>query len=98
MQQILAEDFQDASALIEGLVQKAAGVSLWIVLVVASLVSGLRNGDYLSYLQLRLASLHQTSRNYLEICSKALIRCIGKKPRRCFRFFVRVTIFYQFQS
>ena len=52
MQQILAEDFQDTSALIEELVQKAAGVSLWIVIVIASLVSGLRNGYFLSYLYL----------------------------------------------
>jgi hypothetical protein len=46
-----------ASQLIEDIVQKAAGVFLWVHLVVTSLLSGLMNGDRVSDLQRRLEFL-----------------------------------------
>ncbi|MEJ7658326.1 MAG: hypothetical protein WKG07_01200 [Hymenobacter sp.] len=43
--------------LVEAIVQTAAGVFLWVTLVVKSLLSGLRNGDGIRHLRQRLASL-----------------------------------------
>jgi hypothetical protein len=57
MQRLLAEDPENASELIEEVTEKAAGVFLWVVLVVKSLVGGLVNGDRISHLRRRLASL-----------------------------------------
>jgi hypothetical protein len=57
MKWFLLTDAQSANGLIEELVEKAAGVFLWVVLVVKSLVNGLRNGDDISHLRRRLASL-----------------------------------------
>jgi hypothetical protein len=57
MQELLAEDPEDASGLIQDLVDKAAGVFLWVVLVVKSLIKGLRNGDGVVHLRRRLAQI-----------------------------------------
>ena len=46
-----------APVLVEDLIEKAAGVFLWVKLVVKSLVDGLQNGDHISDLQRRLAML-----------------------------------------
>ena len=43
-----------AKELLDGIVEKAAGVFLWVHLVVRSLLSGLRNGDRIVDLQMRL--------------------------------------------
>jgi hypothetical protein len=57
MKSLLMTNFNDANKLIEELVKKSAGVFLWVVLVVKSLVSGLRNGDEITHLRRRLESL-----------------------------------------
>lgn len=57
MQQRRDEEHENASWLIEEVVRKLDSVFLWLVLVVASLVSSLRNGDNLCSLRLRLARL-----------------------------------------
>ena len=57
MKRFLRTDAQSANGLIEEVVEKAAGVFLWVMLVVKSLVNGLRNGDDISHLRRRLASL-----------------------------------------
>ncbi|KAH6719561.1 hypothetical protein BKA61DRAFT_544125 [Leptodontidium sp. MPI-SDFR-AT-0119] len=56
MQQLINEDPEDtgASILMEDIVTKAAGVFLWVVLVVRSLLAGLGNGDGVIHLRKRL--------------------------------------------
>lgn len=51
------EEPEKAPVLVEEIVQKASGVFLWVKLVVASLLSGLGNGDGISDLQRRLKLL-----------------------------------------
>ena len=48
------KDFQQCTDLINELVNKAAGVFLWVYLVVLSLLQGLRNGDRIRDLRRRL--------------------------------------------
>ncbi|KAF2094819.1 hypothetical protein NA57DRAFT_45489, partial [Rhizodiscina lignyota] len=50
-------DEQYAASLVENIATKASGVFLWVVLVVKSLLEGLRDGDHLSDLQRRLDEL-----------------------------------------
>jgi hypothetical protein len=57
MQDLLDEDPQGSSGLIKELVNKADGVFLWVVLVVKSLISGLRNGDGIVHLRRRLEAI-----------------------------------------
>jgi hypothetical protein len=51
MQRFLLMDAQNATWLVEEIVEKSAGVFLWVVLVVASLIKGLRSGDVLTACQ-----------------------------------------------
>jgi hypothetical protein len=51
MQELLEEDSDNATSLVEEIVEKCAGVFLWVVLVVKSLISGLRNGDGITHLR-----------------------------------------------
>ncbi|KAK6085066.1 hypothetical protein SCUP515_00884 [Seiridium cupressi] len=48
---------QVATALVNEIVKKAAGVFLWVYLVVQSLLSGLSNSDHISSLQTRLDAI-----------------------------------------
>jgi hypothetical protein len=48
---------ENTTELIEEVVDKAAGVFLWVQLVIRSLIGGLRDGDEISHLRSRLASL-----------------------------------------
>jgi hypothetical protein len=59
MQQLIKEEPEDTGAhnLVDDVVAKAAGVFLWIVLVVRSLLAGLENGDGVKHLQRRLDHL-----------------------------------------
>ncbi|CZR60300.1 uncharacterized protein PAC_10196 [Phialocephala subalpina] len=57
LQDLLDEDPGGASGLIEELVNKADGVFLWVVLVVKSLINGLRNGDGIVHLRRRLEAI-----------------------------------------
>ena len=57
MQELLDEDPQRSSVLIDELVTKANGVFLWVVLVVKSLIKGLRNGDDIVHLRRRLETI-----------------------------------------
>lgn len=54
---LIAEDFQGGSSLVHEIGAKADGVWLWVVLVVKSLIQGLRSGDRLRDLRNRPASL-----------------------------------------
>ncbi|KAL1597954.1 hypothetical protein SLS60_008442 [Paraconiothyrium brasiliense] len=56
----------EATALIEEVVVKAAGVFLWVELVIKSLIGGLRDGDEISHLRLRLADLPPDLENLYE--------------------------------
>lgn len=47
----------ESSALMADIVQKADGVFLWVVLVIRSLIKGLRNGDELTHLRDRINQL-----------------------------------------
>ncbi|KAI4921490.1 hypothetical protein J4E85_008835 [Alternaria conjuncta] len=49
----------DTKVLVEEIVSSASGVFLWVKLVVKSLLQGLRNGDKIEELQLRLRALPQ---------------------------------------
>lgn len=57
MQALQNEEPESTTALIEEVVEKSAGVFLWVELVVKSLISGLRDGDEISHLRDRLARL-----------------------------------------
>jgi hypothetical protein len=50
-------EFEFADRLVERVVRKAAGVFLWVNLVVSSLLNGMKHGDRISDLQRRLDSL-----------------------------------------
>jgi hypothetical protein len=56
MQQLINEDPEDTSArdIVDDIVTKAAGVFLWVVIVARSLVNGLKNGDGVQHLRMRL--------------------------------------------
>lgn len=57
MQELLDENPEEASGLINELVNKADGVFLWVELVVKSLINGLRNGDGIKHLRRRLEQI-----------------------------------------
>jgi hypothetical protein len=57
MRQLLTESSENASFLIEEVVNKANGVFLWVTLIVKVIISGLRQGDEIYHLRRRLASL-----------------------------------------
>jgi hypothetical protein len=57
MKTILLTDSEDFHMLLEEIIEKAAGVFLWVILAVKSLVSGLRNGDNVCHLRRSLAAL-----------------------------------------
>ncbi|CZR66947.1 uncharacterized protein PAC_16847 [Phialocephala subalpina] len=57
MQELRDEDPEGSLGLIEELVSKADSVFLWVVLVVKSLISGLRNGDGIVHLRRRLKAI-----------------------------------------
>lgn len=63
---------QYASDLLEAIAQKAAGVFLWVHLVVQSLLAGLLNSDRVSDLQRRLDSLPPDLENLYEKILKSL--------------------------
>jgi predicted ATPase len=54
MQELCVEDPAEAPKLVDEIVHKAQGVSLWVKLVVRSLMDGLTNGDHILDLQGRL--------------------------------------------
>jgi hypothetical protein len=72
MQQLLRGDPKNATHLVHELTSKAAGVFLWVFLVVKSLIKGLRNGDNITHLQSRLASVPSDLENLYE----HMIKCI----------------------
>jgi hypothetical protein len=57
MRSLIADEPRSASLLVQELVERSSGVFLWVVLVVASLVSGIRNGDKIPHLHRRVTSL-----------------------------------------
>ncbi len=57
MRQLWTESSENASFLIEEVVNKANGVFLWVTLIEKAIISGLRQGDEINYLRRRLASL-----------------------------------------
>lgn len=57
MQQLLDRDRGNAAWLKNEIVNRAAGVFLWVVLVVKMLIKGLQNGDSISHLKKQLCSL-----------------------------------------
>ncbi len=57
MQRVSRYDKEGAEAIFDEITRKASGVFLWVVLVVRSLVAGLRHGDNLTQLRARLGSL-----------------------------------------
>ncbi|KAJ4352443.1 uncharacterized protein N0V89_007791 [Didymosphaeria variabile] len=57
---------EEATALVDEVVVKAAGVFLWIALVVKSLIAGLHDGDEITHLRLRLADLPPDLENLYE--------------------------------
>ncbi|KAK4033781.1 hypothetical protein C8A01DRAFT_39751 [Parachaetomium inaequale] len=56
-EQLWRREFEFADRLVERVVRKAAGVFLWVNLVVSSLLNGMKHGDRVSDLQRRLDSL-----------------------------------------
>jgi hypothetical protein len=55
--ELMLEDGREADKLVDDIIEKAGGVFLWVALVVASLVVGLRNYDRVSDLRLRVEVL-----------------------------------------
>jgi hypothetical protein len=66
IQDLKACEPENTRRLIEEVVNKAAGVFLWVYLVVKSLIGGLRDGDEISHLRSRLASLPPDLKNLYE--------------------------------
>ena len=59
MRELRLDNPQSAQDLVDHIVSKASGVFLWVILVVRSLISGLKNYDRISDLQRRLDDLPQ---------------------------------------
>jgi hypothetical protein len=57
MQDLCAIEPVEAPKLVDELVMKSGGVSLWVTLVVKSLLNGLTNGDRISFLRRRLEEI-----------------------------------------
>jgi len=57
MSELQSRDPETSGALVRGVIDKASGVFLWVVLVVSSLLEGLTNRDRIPDLQRRLAML-----------------------------------------
>lgn len=51
MRQLLTESSENASFLIEEVVNKVNGVFLWVTLIVKAIISGLRQGDEIYHLR-----------------------------------------------
>lgn len=78
MQELRQHNPQGAQDLVDHIVSKASGVFLWVILVVRSLISGLKNYDRISDLQRRLDDLPQELEDlYKHMLSntKPLYRC-----------------------
>lgn len=75
-QKLAIEEPEQAPILILEIVMKADGVFLWVKLVVASLLAGLRNGDDLSVLQQRLRALPRGLEHLYEHMLKVRIESV----------------------
>ena len=87
MQRLSATESQHSSLLVEELVQKAAGVFLWVTLVVKSLLNGLRNGDGISHLRRRLKSLPSDLENLYEHMLKSIEPLYREEASQMFQIF-----------
>ncbi|KAH9213046.1 hypothetical protein DL95DRAFT_238642, partial [Leptodontidium sp. 2 PMI_412] len=87
MQQLLLEDTKNTTCLIEEVTQKAAGVFLWVVLVIKSLINGLRNGDGIPHLRRRLASLPSDLENLYEHMLESIDLLYKEEASQIFQLF-----------
>ena len=87
VQRLSVIETQSTSLLVEELVQKAAGVFLWVTLVVKSLVSGLRNGDGILHLRRRLENLPSDLENLNEHMHKSIEPLYREKASQIFQIF-----------
>jgi hypothetical protein len=87
MQQLIEENRQDATSLFSELLQKAAGVFLWVELVVKRLMIGLRNGDNISHLRRRLAALPPDLESLYEKMVKSIDPLYLEEASQIFQIF-----------
>jgi hypothetical protein len=88
-QDLLDEDPEGSSGLIEELVNKADGVFLWVVLVAKSLISGLRNGDDIVHLQRRLRVIPSDIEKLYDHMLKSIDPLDLKEASQIFQIFRR---------
>jgi hypothetical protein len=89
------EEPEYASCLIEEIARKSAGVFLWVTLVVASLLSGITNGDRIVDLQQRLLALPS---DLEQLFSKILSSIDPLYKSHACRLFMLVRIWNTFNS
>ena len=87
MQRLSVIESQNSSLLVEELVQKAAGVFLWVTLVVKSLLNGLRNGDEISHLRRRLESIPSGLEELYEHMLKSIEPLYREEASQIFQIF-----------
>ena len=72
--------------LTQEIVDKARGVFLWVILVVKSLLAGLRNADKISHLQHRLREFPETLESYFDHILNSVDKGYGKQTAQTFTY------------
>ena len=72
--------------LVQEIVEKARGVFLWVVLVVKSLLTGLRNADRISHLQKRLRDFPGSLEKYFGHILGSVEKCYREETAKAFKF------------
>lgn len=85
--ELMRRDPESANDLTKEVVEKSAGVFLWVVLVVRSLISGLRNGDQILHLRERLAGLPAELEHLFENLWKKVERNNKEEASMMFQIF-----------
>ena len=87
MQGLLKQDPGNGTKMIDELIRKAAGVFLWVVLVVKSLIRGLRNGDGITHLRCRLGTLPSDLENLYKHMLDGIEPLYREEAAQIFRIF-----------
>jgi hypothetical protein len=87
MKQLLVEEPREAASLTTEILEKAAGVFLWVVLIVKSLVTGIRNGDGMSHLRSRLDNLPSDLETLFEYMLKSIDPLYMEEAAQIFQIF-----------
>ena len=83
---VLAANDRRSQDLVQEIVEKARGVFLWVVLVVKSLLTGLRNADRITHLQKRFRGFPESLEKYFGHILNSVEQCYREETARAFKF------------